>query len=631
MSFGWSVGDLIAAINLLTKIGGALREAGGASSEYQDATSFLSTLQITLENLKSLDTISIDVHKVDNLRQQCEHIQVPLATFLDNVNRRYEASLGSLSQCSRLLCAPRKIQWALYTSKKIRHLQERIAVPMAAVNMLLGLQTIESILKIPEQMQTSMSSAIKSTLPGHLEPIIRSVHDVLEVHHDKCTESQGLNSQQIIKANGDGNKMALNAIQALDISSRAASSKLQVKLEEIGTAVVLVHQELCSLPRSRREIGVSNQSIELQAIENIFRSLWLLISSLQQLIRALLMIAAPYLLAMYKSSVGRLMLAGDHFTFEDALGRMTRLPCSQFQEWNNFYDFLTESFANSPGLSYVVGRHFRVLNGYNNVVIHQGHWNAAIQPKAKMVMSMLLQHRVLGKACPLSSCKGVVALGKTATSGNCSVCNRFVTLERPIQDDHLPQRPSSPPVSTSLNWPLDVTIHSRESTRRHAKTGQWYSKMPPPQTGIPKAFEAIETSRRLSDADISSPDVDIAAFKRVSVVPTEKKKNVLGSSSSQREDANILTDMLYAWSPRRTPILPTSEILEKIQGASLYSEFMDILATHESGHFSILKCSHEILALFPPESHYELNGLFQGVFESGFGRPLLTPTLRRKD
>lgn len=45
-------------------------------------------------------------------------------------------------------------------------------------------------------------------------------------------------------------------------------------------------------------------------------------------------IAAPYLLVMYKNSVGRLMLAGDNFTFEDALGRMTRLPCSQFQEWN---------------------------------------------------------------------------------------------------------------------------------------------------------------------------------------------------------------------------------------------------------------------------------------------------------
>lgn len=146
MSFGWSVGDLIAAINLLTKIGGALRDADGASFEYRDATNFLNTLRITLENLKSLDTIPIDTHKADNLRQQCEHIRVPLGAFLDGVNRRYEASLGSSSQRSRLLSAPRKIQWALYTSKKIKQLQERVAIPMAAVNMLLGLQTMWAFL-----------------------------------------------------------------------------------------------------------------------------------------------------------------------------------------------------------------------------------------------------------------------------------------------------------------------------------------------------------------------------------------------------------------------------------------------------------------------------------------------------
>ncbi|KAL5320495.1 hypothetical protein ACEPPN_011301 [Leptodophora sp. 'Broadleaf-Isolate-01'] len=531
MSFGWSVGDLIAAINLLTKIGGALRDADGASFEYRDATNFLNTLRITLENLKSLDTIPIDTHKADNLRQQCEHIRVPLGAFLDGVNRRYEASLGSSSQRSRLLSAPRKIQWALYTSKKIKQLQERVAIPMAAVNMLLGLQTIESILKIPEQIQATMSSAIDSTLPGHLEPIIRSVNDVLEIHHGKFTASQDLTSRQIIAANGDSNKMALNAIQALDIPSRAASSKLQVKLEEIGTAVVLVHQEICSLPRSRQAIDVANQSIELEAMENVFRSLWLLISSLQQLIRALLVIAAPYLLVMYKNSVGRLMLAGDNFTFEDALGRMTRLPCSQFQEWNNFYDFLTKSFANSPGLDYVIRQQFRVLNRYNNVVIHQEHWNAAIQPKARMVMSMLLQHRVLGKACPLLSCKGVVALDKCGTLGKW-----LVTLECPVQNEHLPKQTSAPPAFTSLHRPLDITIHPRRSIIRLVKPGQWHTRIPLAQNGIPKAIEGTETRRRLGDADSSGAEMDIAAFKRISVVPIENKKITLGSSQSEVEN-----------------------------------------------------------------------------------------------
>ncbi|KAH7364658.1 hypothetical protein BKA65DRAFT_142867 [Rhexocercosporidium sp. MPI-PUGE-AT-0058] len=621
MSFGWSVGDLIAAINLLTKIGCALRDVGGASSEYQDATSFLGTLQVTLESLKSLYGIPIEARTTDNLLQQCEHIRVPLEAFLDGVNRRYDASLGSSSHHSRLLSAPRKIQWALHTSKKIRQLQERIAVPMAAVNMLLGLQTIDSILRIPEQIQITMSSALESTLPGHLEPLIESVHDVLEAHNDKITQSQDSTSQRIIKANGDSNKLALDAIQALDISGRAASSKLHARLEEIGSAVVLVHQELCSLPQSRQALSATKESVELQAIEDVFRSLWQLISSLQQLVRALLIIVAPYLLAMFNGSIGRLMLAGDHFTFEDALGRMTRLPCSQFQDWKNFYDFLTESFANSPGLDYVIRHQFRVLNGFNNVVIHQEHWNASIQPKAKMVMSMLLKHRVLGKACPLSSCKGVVALNKTGTLGKCSICSRFVSLEPPVQDERPQREATSLPTIASRNRPQDITILPLEGNLRHAKSGRGPPTARHTQDGILKSTEATETRQTHDDGDVSGAEIEITAFKRVSVVPIESKKNTF--KGSPRDGMHVLGNLLYTWAPYHKPTVPTEEILKQIQQASLYEEFMAILASHQKGDLSILRCSDKISELFPPESHYDLNMYFKDTFRSGFNWPLM--------
>lgn len=142
MSFGWSAGDVIAAINLLVKVAGALQEAGGASAEYQDAVGFLSTLRTTLEHLTSLDALSLEPRKAENLRRQCEQIRGPLRAFLDDATARFEASLGSAGRRSKVLTAPRKIQWALYTAKRVRRLQERIMVPMAAVNMLLGLQTM---------------------------------------------------------------------------------------------------------------------------------------------------------------------------------------------------------------------------------------------------------------------------------------------------------------------------------------------------------------------------------------------------------------------------------------------------------------------------------------------------------
>lgn len=117
-----------------------------------------------------------------------------------------------------------------------------------------------------------------------------------------------------------------------------------------------------------------------------------------------------------------------------------------------------------------------------------------------------------------------------------SVCNRLVTLECPVQNEHLPKQTSAPPAFTSLHRPLDITIHPRRSIIRLVKPGQWHTRIPLAQNGIPKAIEGTETRRRLGDADSSGAEMDIAAFKRISVVPIENKKITLGSSQSEVEN-----------------------------------------------------------------------------------------------
>jgi hypothetical protein len=145
ISFGWSAGDIITSINLLFKIGIALRTVGGASSEYQDAVSFLSTLPITLEHLRAFTSLELEECKAENLRNHCEQIRLPLNSFLQDVTAKFEPSLGLSRRRNMLSRAPREIQWALYTSKKLKKLQARILLPITAVNMLLGLQTMWEI------------------------------------------------------------------------------------------------------------------------------------------------------------------------------------------------------------------------------------------------------------------------------------------------------------------------------------------------------------------------------------------------------------------------------------------------------------------------------------------------------
>jgi hypothetical protein len=143
MSFGWSAGDIVAALKLLLQIVTALKDSGGASSDLRDALSYLQTLSRTLQHLNSLQAAPLDHQDIaENLREQCSHIRVPLQAFLDDVGRRFGSVLAVNTQRKRLSAAPRAIQWAVSTSKKVKQLRDRVAVPMTAVGLLLGLQIV---------------------------------------------------------------------------------------------------------------------------------------------------------------------------------------------------------------------------------------------------------------------------------------------------------------------------------------------------------------------------------------------------------------------------------------------------------------------------------------------------------
>ncbi|CZT43966.1 uncharacterized protein RSE6_04079 [Rhynchosporium secalis] len=155
MSFGWLAGDVVSALNLLYQVSTALRESGGVSSDYQDTISFLGTLTITLEHLNAVQSISLDSGVADNLRDQCDHMNVPSRKFLVNANRRSDSSLSST--CTR------KIQWAILTAKEVKKLQDKIAVPMAAIALLLGQQIFRNTSQLPQDIQNGIAWTIDAT------------------------------------------------------------------------------------------------------------------------------------------------------------------------------------------------------------------------------------------------------------------------------------------------------------------------------------------------------------------------------------------------------------------------------------------------------------------------------------
>lgn len=144
MSFGWSVGDIVAASSLLNKVRIALKDSGGASSDYQQDSAFLQTLSATLRHLDAFQAGSqaLEVEHSDGLHELCEQIDRPLRSFLAHISKTFDNGLGAAPSKSRLASVPRKLQWALSTSKEVKKLRDRIAGPLTAILVILSQQIV---------------------------------------------------------------------------------------------------------------------------------------------------------------------------------------------------------------------------------------------------------------------------------------------------------------------------------------------------------------------------------------------------------------------------------------------------------------------------------------------------------
>jgi len=128
-------------LKLLYTVSKALRESCRASSDFAEISSFLTTLQTTLQFLQSLDTISFNPESKKSIAEQCQQIQRHVDVFLKDT-LKYEPALKSAKKNSKILTAPRKIQWAFVMPSKVKKLREKIRGPIVTVNTLLGLQTL---------------------------------------------------------------------------------------------------------------------------------------------------------------------------------------------------------------------------------------------------------------------------------------------------------------------------------------------------------------------------------------------------------------------------------------------------------------------------------------------------------
>lgn len=142
MSFGWSVGDLVGAAQLLRKIVIALKDAGGASDEYGEEMAFLQSLAVTLRHLDALQLAPLERDVLLSLQEHCIQVREPMLIFLKDIQHRFQGPLGQKQSWTNAVATSRKVQWALSVSKRVRRLRRRISGSIDAIQLCLSHQTL---------------------------------------------------------------------------------------------------------------------------------------------------------------------------------------------------------------------------------------------------------------------------------------------------------------------------------------------------------------------------------------------------------------------------------------------------------------------------------------------------------
>ncbi|KAF6220078.1 hypothetical protein HO133_003209 [Letharia lupina] len=105
-AFGFSVGDFISAIGLVKRVTKALKETGGAPTDYQLVVIELKGLKSILRHLETLKPTEDNVTHINAIRGMAVACQLPLRDFMLKLEK-YESTLRPYADKRSLRAMPK--------------------------------------------------------------------------------------------------------------------------------------------------------------------------------------------------------------------------------------------------------------------------------------------------------------------------------------------------------------------------------------------------------------------------------------------------------------------------------------------------------------------------------------------
>ena len=124
----------------MKKVSKALKEAGGASTEYQLVVIELKSLENILRHLETLQPTENNVTQVNAIRGMALACQLPLRDFMVKLEK-YESTLGPFADKKSLRAMARKSKWAVLFAEEVERLRAMVAAKNISLSLLLAMNT----------------------------------------------------------------------------------------------------------------------------------------------------------------------------------------------------------------------------------------------------------------------------------------------------------------------------------------------------------------------------------------------------------------------------------------------------------------------------------------------------------
>jgi len=160
VAFGFSIGDFIAAIELVRTVIDTLRESSNSGTSFRALISELYALETALLHAKRLDTEIYSSVNISSLRQVASQCQDTINEFWKKA-QKYQPHLQRSGTNSKVKDAWYKIKWALCKEDDLANFRAQIRGHTSSLDILLSTIQLEA-LTIDRRKQNSLANMIQN-------------------------------------------------------------------------------------------------------------------------------------------------------------------------------------------------------------------------------------------------------------------------------------------------------------------------------------------------------------------------------------------------------------------------------------------------------------------------------------